>query len=240
MDKGFDLKKKLRHAVIIILGAPGSGKGTQSALLADKLSFYHIETSKLLEEAFKEAKPGEFVKAEGQDYFLADEKKSWENGLLCSIPFVFYLVKKRVEELHKEGENLILSASPRTVQEAERFVPLLKNLYGAQNIRVLVLNIKPEETIFRNSHRRICELMRHPMVYSKDSINLKYCPLDGSKLLKRKRLDDPKSILVRLQEYKNRTLPLVEYFKNEKISVKTLNGSLSPSEVFNNILKALS
>jgi adenylate kinase len=239
MDKGADLKKKLRHAVIIIIGAPGSGKGTQSALLADKLSFYHIETSKLLEEAFNEADLGDSVKINGKGYFVADEKKLWETGLLCSMPFVYFLVKKRVEELHEEGENLILSASPRTVDEAELLVPLLKGLYGQENIRVIVLDIKPEETLFRTSRRRICELMRHPILYSEDNINLEFCPLDGSKLLKREGLDDPKSILVRLEEYRNRTLPLIKYFEEENISIETLNGSLSPSEVFNDILKAL-
>ncbi|MFH1894916.1 MAG: nucleoside monophosphate kinase [Patescibacteria group bacterium] len=239
MDKNFDLKKKLRHAVIIILGAPGSGKGTQSALLADKLSFYHIETSKLLEEAFAEAKPGQFVKIKGKKYFLADEKKLWETGILCSVPLTYHLIEKRVKDLHEEGENLILSASPRTVDEAERLVPLLKNLYGGENIRVIVLDIKPKETLFRNSHRRICKLIRHPILYSKDNINLKFCPLDGSRLLKRRGLDDPNSILVRLQEYKEMTFPLVKYFKKEKLCVKTLNGSLSPSKVFENILKAL-
>lgn len=240
MDKIFDLKKKLRHAVIIILGAPGSGKGTQSALLADKLSFYHIETSKLLEEAFFQAKPGEFVKVGGKKYFLSDEKKLWETGVLCSVPFVYYSIEERIKELHEDGENLILSASPRTVDEAEKLIPLLKRLYGLENIRVIVLDIKPKETLFRNSRRRICKLMRHPILYSKDNVNLRFCPLDGSQLIKRKGLDDPKSILVRLQEYKNRTFPLIRYFKKEKISVKKLNGSLSPSKVFENILKSLS
>jgi adenylate kinase len=239
MDKGIDLKKKLRHAVIIILGAPGSGKGTQSALLAEKLSFYHIETSKLLEEAFGQAKLDDFVWVGGKKYFLANEKKLWETGALCSVPFVFHLIEKRIKELHQEGENLILSASPRTIDEAEKLIPLLKGLYGEENIRVIVLDIQPEETLFRNSHRRICKLMRHPIVYSKDNIHLKYCPLDGSRLLKRKGLDDPKSISVRLEEYRNRTFPLIKYFKKEKISVKTLNGSLSPSEVFEEILKSL-
>lgn len=239
MDQIFDLKRKLRHAVIIILGAPGSGKGTQSALLADRLSFYHIETSKLLEEAFFNPKPDDFIQVDGQKYFLAAEKKLWETGVLCSVPFVYYLIEKRIKDLHEEGENLILSASPRTVDEAERLIPLLKELYGSENIRAVVLDITPKETLFRNSHRRICGLMRHPIIYSRDNIHLKRCPLDGSNLLKRKGLDDPKSILVRLEEYKNRTMPLIEYFKKENIFVKTLNGSLSPSEVFENILESL-
>jgi adenylate kinase len=239
MKEALDLKKKLKHAVIIIIGAPGSGKGTQSALLAERLSFYHIETSKLLEEAFENAKKSDFLFIEGKKIFLDDEKKLWQTGVLCTPQFANYLVKKRVKEVHEEGENLILSGSPRTLYDGEKLMPLLKDLYGLKNVKVILLKIKPEETLFRNSHRRICALMRHPILYSEDNLNLKYCPLDGSELIKREGLDDLASIEVRLNEYRERTMPLVDYFKKEGISVKVINGSLSPSQVFSNILKAL-
>jgi adenylate kinase len=229
----------MKDRVLIILGAPGSGKGTQSALLAEQLSFYHVETSKVLENTFQAAKPGAFVEADGKKYFLADEKKNWETGILCSPPFVNRLIQQKIKELHKDGENLILSGSPRTLWEGEKLVPLLKELYGAGSIKVILLKVTPHETLFRNSHRRICQLIRHPILYSKDTLHLKYCPLDGSKLLKRKGLDDLASIKVRLREYQERTLPLVNYFNREGLVVRELSGSLPPSKVFNNILKAI-
>jgi adenylate kinase len=229
----------MKDRVLIILGAPGSGKGTQSALLAEQLSFYHVETSKVLENAFQAASADDFVEVEGKKHFIKDEKKNWETGVLCSPPFVNHLIEERIKDLHKEGENLILSGSPRTLWEGEKLIPLLKGLYGGGSIKVVVLMVTPAETLFRNSHRRICKLIRHPILYSKDNIRLEFCPLDGSKLLKRKGLDDADSIKVRLKEYKERTLPLVKYFKQQGLAVKELSGSLAPSKVFENILKVI-
>ena len=78
--------------------------------------------------------------------------------------------------------------------------------------------------------------MRHPILYSKETEKLKRCPLDGSKLLKRKGLDDPEVIKVRLKEYQERTFPLIEYFEKEGLEVQKINGSPPPADVFKNIL----
>jgi adenylate kinase len=224
--------------VIILMGPPGSGKGTQAELLAERLNLFHLETSKILEEKFKEKTKGEIL-IEGKKYSFSKEKKLWEEGKLCSPPFVTYLIIKKIEELKKARKNLILSGSPRTLYEAEKVIPVLEKLYGKKNIICFFLEISPEETIFRNSHRRICELMRHPILYLKENAKLKRCPLDGSRLIKRGRLDKLETIKVRLKEYKERTLPVIDYLKKRKIKVKRINGSPPPAIVFENILKKL-
>lgn len=224
--------------IIILFGPPGAGKGTQAGLLADKLGLYYFETSKILEQEFKNPKE-EFIKVEMDKFDVSNEKKLWEEGKLCSPPFVVYLVKESIKKLSEQGENLVLAGSPRTVYEAERIVPLLKELYGQENIKAFLIDISPERTIFRNSHRRICELMRHPIVHNKETEKLTMCPLDGSKLIRRKVLDDPETIKVRLEEYKNRTLPIVEIFEKEGIGIKKINGEQSVADVFSDILKAI-
>ena len=96
------------------------------------------------------------------------------------------------------------------------------------------------ESIFRNSRRRICELMRHPILsIRKEFLKLGYCPLDGSKLMKRKGLDDPETIKVRLKQYEERTLPVLRYLKKESFTIRKINGEQSVVEVFNDILKAI-
>jgi adenylate kinase len=230
--------KSQNSKIIILMGPPGAGKGTQAELLAERLNLFHLETSKILEENFREKTKGEIL-IEGEKYSFLKEKKLWEEGKLCSPPFVTYLTIEKIKELKKAGKNLVLSGSPRTLYEAERVIPVLERLYGKKNIRCLFLEISPAETIFRNSHRRICELMRHPILYLKENQRLRRCPLDGSRLIKRGKLDKPETIKVRLKEYKERTLPVIEYLKKRKIKVEKINGSPPPAIVFEEILKKL-
>lgn len=231
------MKDKL---VTILLGPPGSGKGTQAGLLAEKLNLYYFETSKVLEHTFMGPfKKDAYVAVEGKKYYLKDEKKLWEQGFLNSPPFVSQLVKKKFKELHQRGENLVIAGSPRTLYEGKAIMPLLKKLYGKDNIKVVLIKLLAKESIFRNSHRRICELMRHPTLYNKETAKLTRCPLDGSKLKRRKGLDKPETIKVRLKEYKNRTFPLVEYFRKQGFKVKKVKGEQSVAGVFKDILKAI-
>ena len=230
---------KSKKIVIVLLGPPGSGKGTQAGLLAEKLDLYYLETSKILEEAFSKSKKGEFIKISGQKYFFSQEKSFWKKGALCTSSFASYLVKKKIKKLSEKNENLVMAGSPRTLYEGKAIMPLLEKLYDKKNIKIILIQISAKESIFRNSHRRICELMRHPILYSKETKKLKFCPLDGSKLIRRKGLDDPKTIRIRLKEYREKTLPLVKYLEERKLKVKKINGEGSVSKIFERILKVL-
>lgn len=230
--------------VIIIFGPPGAGKGTQAELLSDKMSLYLFDTSKILERKFKEAESlpenskERFVEVDGQKFDVLNERNNnWKKGKLCSPPFVTYILIEEFKKLFEEGKNLVFAGSPRTMYEVEREIPVLEKLYGKENIKVILIEIKPEETIFRNSHRKICELMRHSILFNKETENLTTCPLDGSKLVKRKGLDDPETIEVRIKEYIERTLPMVGYFRKNNIKVKKINGEQSVAEVFKDVLR---
>lgn len=235
----------MNKKVIILFGPPGAGKGTQSELLSEKMGLYLFETSKILEREFKHAEdlskdsPKRFIEFDGQKFDILDEKEIWKKGILCSPPFVTYLVIKEFKRLAAEGDNLVLSGSPRTVYEAEKEMPVLAELYGSENIKIALIEIGAEVTVFRNTHRKICELMRHSILFNKETEKLKLCPLDGSKLVKRKDLDDPETIKTRLVQYKERTLPLFEYFKSNGFSVTKIDGEKSVAEVHEQILKAI-
>lgn len=225
--------------VIMLLGAPGSGKGVQATLLADKFSLHYLDTSKLLEEKFRGAGPGSCIDIKGEKFFLEKEKELWEKGILCSPAVATYLIKEKIEELFKMEKNLILPGSPRTIYEAKEVLPLLKKLYGSKNIKVVLLNISAQKAIWRNSHRKICELSRHSILRNKETAKLKFCPLDGSKLVKRGKLDKPETIKIRLNEFRQRTLPVINYLRKNGVRVREIDGSPPPSDVFKNILKAL-
>ena len=229
----------MQKQVIILFGPPGAGKGTQSELLKDKLGYYYFETSKILEETFKVGDLNKSFEIEGKKYNVKDEKDLWLKGILCSPPFVTQLVKEKIQELFNQDKSLVIAGSPRTIYEGERIIPFLKDLYKKENIKFVLIELSPEQTIYRNSHRRLCELIRHPILYSEETKYLKICPIDGSKLVRREGLDDPETIKTRLNEYKERTLPLVELFEKNDILAKKINGEQSVADVHKDILEAI-
>ncbi|OGZ70310.1 MAG: hypothetical protein A2904_01585 [Candidatus Staskawiczbacteria bacterium RIFCSPLOWO2_01_FULL_33_9] len=229
----------MEKQIIILFGPPGAGKGTQAELLSDKLGYYHFESSKIIEATFKNESKDKVFTIEGTDYKVGDEIKKWESGNLNSPPFVVFLMTEKIKDLAEDGKSIIFSGSPRTVYEAEKEIPLLIQLYGKENIKFVLLEISAETTIFRNSHRRICELIRHSILFTKETEHLKLCPLDGSLLVKRKGLDDPETIKNRLVIYKEQTYPVTHHIEKEGILVRKVNGEQSVSDVFSEILEKL-
>lgn len=222
--------------VLILFGPPGSGKGTQANLLSEYFDLYCLETAKIGEEKIKQAKKGKHITVKGKKYFFEEQKKKWEKGELWDSLFVAYLIKEKIKKLAQKKQGIVFQGSPRTVVEGKEITPVLKKLYGKPNIRVFHLDLKVGQSIWRNSHRRICELMRHPILYTKETEKLKFCPLDGSKLIKRA-LDKPEIIKKRFKIYEKETLPLVGFFKKQGFKVHSIDGEQSVSAVFHDILK---
>jgi len=220
------------------MGPPGSGKGTQAELLAEKFGLYHLETSEIIEQNLRNIKRGDFVRITGKKYFLIEEKKKRESGELMSPPLIAFWVKNKIEEITKEGKGIVTSGSPRTLFEARELTPSLKKLYGKANIKAIFLELNKKDVIWRNTHRKTCELMRHPILYLKETEKLTRCPFDGSKLLLRK--DDTSGVIkIRLKAYREETLPVAEHLKKEGLKVIEINGFPPPAVVFKNILKAI-
>jgi len=228
--------KMIDKKAIIILGAPGAGKGTQANLLAERFGLEHIETSKILEKAFKERSGS--IEIDGKKYSFEKEIEIWKNGELCSPPLVVHLLQDKIKELAKDQKSIIFSGSPRTLFEAEKIMPLLEALFGRKNISIFFLKLGVEGSVFRNSHRRICELMRHPVVWHDETENLKHCPLDGSKLLKRA-LDKPEIIEERYKVFERRTLPIVERIKEYGYNITKIDAAPSVADIFQELLSHL-
>lgn len=226
--------------VIFLFGPPGAGKGVQAELLSEKLGYYHFESSKVIEKCLKTESSDTVFDIEGGHYKVADEQALWVAGNLNSPPFVVFLMLEKIKELAADEKSVIFSGSPRSVYEAEREIPSIKELFGLKNIHFFLLEIKPETTIARNSNRRICELMRHSILFSKESENLTMCPLDGSKLVRRKGLDDPETIKNRLNIYRDQTRPVVKFMEKEGIKVVKIDGEKNVAEVHQNIVDSLS
>ena len=230
---------KQSKSIIILLGPPGSGKGTQASILADKLGFYYFETSKIIEEKVMNAAKNDIEVVNGKEYSLLEEKQFWQKGLLCSPSLVAFWVKERIRELAGQGKSIIFAGSPRTLPEAKEIMPLIAQFYGKENIKIILFKLEPEQSIFRNSHRRICELFRHPILFNKETEKLTKCPLDGSKLIKRKKLDNPETIKIRLKQYEERTLPLIAYLQDNGYKIDNIDASATPAVIFENLFKSI-
>ena len=224
--------------VIIIIGSPGAGKGTQAELLAEKLNLFYFETSQILEESWQKANKNDYLIVAGKKFYLLDEKKLFDKGILCSPMFVSSVVKKKIKKLAKESKNIVLAGSPRTLYEGKELIPFLGDVYGIDNILVLEIKISDKESIWRNTKRKICSSCRHPIPYTSETKNLKKCPKCGGKLITRT-LDNKDVIKIRLEEYKKRTYPLFKYFKKIGLTIKEIDGEQSIENVSKDILKAI-
>ena len=232
------MKKGVNKKVIIIFGPPGSGKGTQAELLSEKFDLFHLEMSEIIVRNLNNIGKNDYVIVDGKKYYLMAEKRLRESGKLMSPPLITFWVEKIIKELAAEGKGLVTDGCPRTLFEGKVVLPLFKKLYGEKNLKIIVLKMSENGIIWRNSHRRTCSLMRHPILYSKKTLHLRNCPFDGSKLISRKD-DSTKAIKIRLKEYSDRTLPLLEYFKKQGLRVKVINGEQAVEKVFRDILRVL-
>lgn len=224
--------------IIIIIGPPGSGKGMQANLLAERFGLYNFETSKIGESAIALAKEGQHLLIKGKRYYFDQEKKRFQSGKLWSVPFIDHLVFRKIKELASRQKGIVFQGTPRTIEEAKAVMPLLVRLYEKEKVLVFLLELGLKHSVWRNSHRRICELLRHPLVYNKETAGLTLCPLDGSRL-RRRSLDRPEIIKKRFLIYEKETLPMIDFLEERGFLAQRIDGQQSVAKVFETIVKIM-
>jgi len=228
----------MKASAIIIMGCPGSGKGTQAEILSDKFGLYYLESSKIIDAKLADIKEGDTETVNGKEFSLVEEREKRHAGDIMSPELVTHWMKEKAKEVASDGKKMVVAGSPRTVYEAENFMPLLSELYGKENIVTVVIDLEEKEAIYRSAHRRICSLARHPILYFEETKDLTICPLDGSKLIVRE--DDNEEVIKRrMVKYRERTLPLLDYLKKEEYSIIDVKGKETPVELHEEILEKL-
>ena len=215
---------------VILIGPPGSGKGTQAELLAEKFGLFHLESSMVIENKFKNADPNDKV--------IEHEKENWKAGQLTNPELVREWMLENIRDFGNKGQGVVLSGSPRTMFEAEGEMPVFEELYGKENVKPIHLNLTKEESIKRNSSRRICEANRHTIPDFPIFKDIKTCPKDGSILLRRE-LDTPETIGIRYEVYLRQTQPILSFLQEREYNVIEIEGEQDIDRVFDDILKAL-
>ena len=210
---------------IIMLGAPGAGKGTQAARMAEKYNIPHIST-------------GDIFRANIRDNTeLGQKAKSYmDKGLLVPDELTCDLVMDRIsQEDCKDG--FILDGFPRTIPQAEALTKALEAKGTAMDAAVDV-EVPDENIINRMGGRRFCPVCGatyHVVALPPKKEGI--CDNDGAALVIRDD-DKPETVKKRLDVYHEQTQPLIDYYQKAGI-LKTVDGTKSADEVFEAIVKAL-
>lgn len=215
---------------VILYGPPGSGKGTQANLLAEKFGLYHLDTGRYIEQVVHDP-------ANRASRVIERERRFFDTGFLCTPSWVRAIVEKKTREVRAAGFGIIYSGSPRTLPEAGALIPLLEKLYGKKRILPFVLKVHSRTSQFRNGNRWICHLCGRPLMYS-PKVQYPHCPACGS-ALHRRTLDAPKVIEKRLVEYHERTEPIFSYLKKRGYKLITIDGEPLPYKVFASLRLAI-
>lgn len=221
----------------IMYGSPGAGKGTQANLLAAKLGLIHFDTGKFIEQTVHDS-------ANVNDSVIQEQRKNFDTGKLCDPAWAYNIVAEQTRRIHGSGLGIVFSGSPRTEFEAfeadkgnRGLVDLLEDLYGKDNVHVIFLNIKPETTVHRNSNRLVCSVCGTAVMYLPEA-QPKICPICGGTFRKRT-LDTPDIIKVRLREFEKRTAPILAKLHERGYEILEVDGEPLPYVVFGEILKKL-
>ena len=210
---------------VILIGAQGSGKGTQADLLAAELGVAHISSGDLFREAIAN-KTGLGLKVKG---YL-------DRGELVPDDLTVAMVLERLERPDC-AHGVILDGFPRTVAQEQALEKGLEQV-GKQIDRVVYLDVPRQELLTRLSGRYICRANQH--VYNINTRPPKtpgVCDIDGSPLYQRDD-DTGEAVQRRLDIFFNETVQLLDYFGDRGILV-TVNGNQSIEQVQQALLAAI-
>jgi len=211
---------------IILLGPPGSGKGTQAKFLSKRYGIPHIAMGDILrEEVAKKTPLGEKV-----NVYMS-------KGELVPDEIVIEVLKKRLQEADCTN-GFILDGFPRTLNQAKA----LDNMLSELNLKidaVIYIEVPDEEIMKRLSLRRTCKVCGriYNLHYNPPKQDGK-CDVCGGELIIRND-DKPEVIKNRLKVYNEQTKPLVNYYETHKLLIR-INGVNTIDKVFQQIVEKLS
>lgn len=210
---------------IIMLGAPGAGKGTQAKRIAEKYQVPHISTGDIFRANIK---AGTELGKKAKTYM--------DQGLLVPDELVVELVADRIsKEDCKNG--FVLDGFPRTIPQAEALDAALKDMGEAMDYAIDV-DVPDENIIERMAGRRAC--LECGATYHVVTIPTKVegiCDVCGSKLVLRED-DKPETVKKRLEVYHAQTQPLIDYYQKQGI-LRTVDGTKLMDAVFDAIVDIL-
>lgn len=212
-----------RRRLIVFLGPPGSGKGTQGRRWAEERQWRYVATGDLLREAVRRGTP---LGQQAHAYMLRGELVPDE------------VMVGLMEELLTTAESdIVLDGFPRTLAQAQKLDELMERL-GWQLHAVIYLQADEAELVERLSARRVCPNCQ--AVYNLRSAPPREderCDLCGTNLVQRDD-DRPEVIMRRLTVYQKETQPIVGYYAQKGV-LKTVNAAGTPEEVYQRLQQVM-
>lgn len=211
---------------LVLLGIPGSGKGTQANFLKKRLKLKAILTGDLLREAVeKGTKLGE------------DAKEFMEKGDLVPDQIILDLIEEKIKEQQKNFSGFVLDGFPRTLPQAEGLDLLLERT-GKSLDYAIKLNLPKEKALKRLEGRLVCPFCE--AFYNLETNPPKkdlLCDFCAKKLIRRS--DDKKDLIAtRIQVYQKKTEPVEDYYQKQG-KLKIVDGDAKLDVVFERILAVL-
>jgi len=211
------------QTVIILLGAPGAGKGTQAVRLAADQAVPHVSTGDLFRENLKNETP-----------LGARAKEFMDSGRLVPDELVLEMLFDRVSK-DDCRDGYLLDGFPRTLPQAEA---LSQHLESVERVLAVNLEVGDDVIVRRASGRLLCKPCGHiqHLEFSPPKTP-GVCDKCGGELYQRDD-DRPEVVTERLRVYHEQTAPLVRYYADRKL-LKSVNGEQSPDEVYRDLLEAV-
>jgi len=207
---------------MVLLGGPGSGKGTQADILKNNFGMIKLSTGDLLR---KEIQENSELGIEARSYM--------DRGELVPDTIMIGILEKITADFEKAKQSYILDGFPRTLPQAEALLQMLEK-QGVMLTVALLIDVPEEELIRRLSTRWTCLSCSATVGYPDGKPDDAVCPQCGGELYQR---DDDKieTIMNRMKVYKKNTEPLIDFFENKGI-LERIKGSGGPEAVSKRII----
>lgn len=210
---------------VVLLGAPGAGKGTQAEILSDRLGIPHVATGDLFRSAVRE---GSAIGLEA--------RRHMERGQLVPDDITVRMLLDRLAELDAQG-GVILDGFPRTAAQADALDRALA-VHGTKVDHAIEIEVPTEELVRRMSGRWICEANGH--VYNEATHPPQVpgvCDLDDSRLIQRED-DREETVRARLEQQLGALREVSDHYRDRGV-LRTVDGRRSADEVAADILAIL-
>lgn len=215
--------------IIILMGVPGSGKGTQARKIVEKYGYAHISTGDLLRALSKDenADPEDKQK-------LADMKA----GKLVADDLIYKLAFAEMDKHLDAGKGVLLDGAIRNKSQAKKYQTYFEGKGLLDEIMVLELSLSDETSFKRLTKRKICSSCGYILFYSPENEKKVKCPECDGELIARDD-DNPDTARKRIEEQGNTAIaPILDYYRELGI-LDTIDGELRISEVEKNMFEIL-